>query len=459
MRRSLLQRGAFAVTALAACALVLQVEPASACSCGPLDTSAGLARADAAFIGVLEGKRPAVPGSNQSGFYSTIYTFRVQEVVKGTLGAVAEVWSAAHEGGCGLAGSPGQTVALLLKREGSAWTSHLCAQMAPERLRQIARPLPRPNGTGPVKLLVGGRFEPARSVALDRRGRALRYGRGDGDVFELSVCPGGRRVVERVEFRFLDDSRWLAVRETGRLRQLRAVRLPRRGDDYPESIRCTDRDAGRIVVFATNADYAYMRPARSRVLLVQGKRIRTVHSGSARAAALASTRAYLVEGEETRELRLLTLATGKTTRIASLPEAPGYKLALSPDGLRLAGVTAETIEPQVFVVELARIPAVVRVAALPVAGEPAWLDDRRLAVLPTWRDVHRRTTAVARLFDPKLRELHRVETATALDWVVAGATAYGVAGEFVLRLPLTAGPAARFGKLPGPYSWTIARVP
>jgi len=194
-------------------------------------------------------------------------------------------------------------------------------------------------------------------------------------------------------------------------------------------------------------------------LLVQGKRIRTVQSGGARAAALTSGKAYLVEERETRELRLLSLATGKTPRIASLPEAPEYKLALSPDGLRLAGVTAETSEPQVFVVELGRIPAVVRVAALPVAGEPAWLDNRRFAVLPTWRDLRPRTTAVVRLFDPMLRELHRVETATALDWVVAGTTAYGVAGEFVLRLPLTAGPSARFSKLPGPYSWAIARAP
>ena len=434
----------------------MQVEPASACSCGPLDTSTGLARADAAFIGVLENKRPAVPGSGQSGFYSTIYTFRVQEVVKGTLGALVEVWSAANQGGCGLAASPGQVVALLLTREGSAWTSHLCAQMPPERLRQIARQLPRPTGSGPVKLLVGGRFEPARTLALDRGGRALRYGQGKGDVLELSTCPGGKRVVERVS---LEGSQRLAVRELEGLRLLRTVVLPRRGDELGASIRCVDREAGRIVVFTTDAEIAYRRPARSRVLLVQGKRIRTVQSGGARAAALTSGKAYLVEERETRELRLLSLATGKTPRIASLPEAPEYKLALSPDGLRLAGVTAETSEPQVFVVELGRIPAVVRVAALPVAGEPAWLDNRRFAVLPTWRDLRPRTTAVVRLFDPMLRELHRVETATALDWVVAGTTAYGVAGEFVLRLPLTAGPAARFSKLPGPYSWAIARAP
>lgn len=49
--------------------------------------------------------------------------------------------------------------------------------------------LPGPDGRGPVALLVGGRFGPARTLALDVEGRTLAYGTGAGRVREFGM-PG-----------------------------------------------------------------------------------------------------------------------------------------------------------------------------------------------------------------------------------------------------------------------------
>src|SRR5829696_8537247 len=115
---------------------------------------------------------------------------------------------------------------LFLDRRGSDWLGSLCGQVKPAKLLEAARPLPAPNGRGPAALLVGGAFGHARTIALDRQGRTLVYGRGDGETQMLAVCPGARRVAEAVT----QGGGWIvAVRDVRSLRVLRSRRLAQPG--------------------------------------------------------------------------------------------------------------------------------------------------------------------------------------------------------------------------------------
>ena len=71
----------------------------------------------------------------------------------------------------------------------TAWTSGLCSQIDPDVLLQAAQPLPAPDGVGPVRFVVGGNLGENRLMALDRKGRTLAYGTGDGDARDVDVCP------------------------------------------------------------------------------------------------------------------------------------------------------------------------------------------------------------------------------------------------------------------------------
>ena len=189
-------RRAAACVAVAAAALAAGVQPARACSCAREDPRTVLARADAAFVGTLLERREGRPARSSADPVTLV--FRVLESVKGRLGSTVEVVTAASGASCGVEARIGQTIGLFLERVGGVWQSNLCRQVSPSELRAAARPLPRPDGRGPVAFLVGGRFGPARTLALDAQGRTLAYGRGEGESLMVSVCPGGRRVAEVV---------------------------------------------------------------------------------------------------------------------------------------------------------------------------------------------------------------------------------------------------------------------
>ena len=107
--------------------------------------------------------------------------------------------SSSNGASCGLEVGVGQRIGLLLDMaDDGAWTSGLCAQIDPDVLLKAAEPLPPPDGVGPVRFVVGGNLGENRLMALDRKGRTLGYGTGDGDARDVDVCPGAARVLEAV---------------------------------------------------------------------------------------------------------------------------------------------------------------------------------------------------------------------------------------------------------------------
>jgi hypothetical protein len=426
--------------------LGLGLESAQACTCGRLDVRETLSRADAAFIGILTGRRPAPPSPP---FSSEVFTFRVDDVVKGSLRGSVEVWSASTS--CRLEIGVGERIGLFLSRDGNRWTSLRCWQVSPGALREAER-RPAPDGRGPVRFLVGGGFGDARLLGLDARGRTLGYGSGGGATKLLSVCPRGGRAVEIVDA--LPER--VALRDVRTLSVIREVPLP--AGNVAADVYCRDAGARDVYVFAR-------RPAgaSSVIFHLRDGAIRESYLGSAQSTVFRGNSVYLSEGVEGREIVRLDLTSGARRLLATAPL--GMKsLALSPRGTRLAGVHSEGSQRaanRLVVLRLDR-PGSGRSVALTsfpwLQTELIWLDEKRVAVfLARWAGT---------VFDHRLRRLSRLKRWWAADTEVVSGVAYGVvlpatpSGQAWLqgaRLPN--GVTRRLRSFPGARAAVIAAVP
>lgn len=190
-----------ALVLLVATLIAVRSDPAAACSCFPFDATQALAESEAAFIGrlTLRQEVPAAPeedtpdGIRHNYF---VYRFRVDEILKGTLPSEVDIRSGEGAGDCGIDAPMGEPVGLLVDRAQGQLTSYLCAQMAPERLRRAAAPVPVPEGQPPPRLLVETSYGGGRVLSLDGRGRIVAFGGGQGLTTVIAVCPGSELVAE-----------------------------------------------------------------------------------------------------------------------------------------------------------------------------------------------------------------------------------------------------------------------
>lgn len=407
------------VIGAAAAAFCLGVESAQACSCVRPDVPVLLAQADAAFVGTLVSRRPvSPPGPGPiSSADPDIFTFRVDESVKGGLSGEVEVRSPRSGASCGLEVAVGQQAGLFLRRDGNAWHSNLCWQVAPSALLDAGRPLPAPNGRGPVRLLVGGEFAGARLLALDGRGRTLGYGGGAGSTRLLSVCPRGDRVVEVVS----DRAERVEVRNLRTLAIIRKAALP--AGSWAAAVHCRDRSARDVYVLTRSGA----------ILGVRAGNVHQIYAGRAHASAFGGRYAYLSEGEGGQDLVRLDLATGAHRLVARAPARIGY-LALNAAGDRIAGVLSGSPRPEapvppaprLAIVRLDRTKPLLRSTPLGspyFAGELRWLDRTRLAVF----DYPRVTPGgIVRVFDLRLRQVGPAQSWEGTNAVVASGLVYGL---------------------------------
>jgi hypothetical protein len=435
------------VIGAAAAAFCLGVESAQACSCVRPNVPALLGQSDAAFVGALISRRPAAPRGPGpiSSTDPDIFTFRVDESVKGELGRQVEVWSAMNGASCGLEAGVGQEIGLFLRREGDRWSSGLCWQVSPAALREAVRPLPAPDGRGPVRYLVGGQFAGARLLALDARGRTLGYGRGSGAAELVSVCPRGGRSVEVVS----GFTQHVAVRDLRTLTIVREVRLP--PGARATELHCRDRQARDVYVFARRTD-----GSTSAMLRVRGANVFEIYAGPARSTVFRGNAAFVSEGGSSGRIVRLDLRTGSRRLVVTLPSSIGH-LAVNPAGDRIAGVQTEgpTVNApspppdRLVLVRLGRRTAIVRSVSLGsryFSGELRWLDDARMAVL---------NAGQVRTFAGALNRVGPLQSWRGTNTVVASGVVYGLA-----RSPGLSGPTTlEAAKLPGNAGRRLRELP
>jgi len=426
------------VAVLTLAALAAAVEPARACSCVPPDPWSYLERADGAFVGRLVSRR-------ESGEGRAVLVFSVERAVKGKIGAMVEVETASSGAACGIETSVGRRIGLFLVREGDGWFGHLCWQVEPEDLLAAAS-LPAPNGRGSVALYVGGRFGPARTLALDSKGRTLAYGMGEGGSGLLSLCPGRQRLAEI-------GGGELVRRDARTLQVIRRQPFQLPGKRLPIASLCEDSAGSSVVIFAEWA--LGDAPFRAAIYRLEGNRLKVVWQGTAYLSSLNPGIAYLRAGAAANRLVSVDLKTGRVVPIAWLPLNP----SLVPDatGKRLAGVAHQLVErSRVVLVDLTTRPAKVRsspLAAPEVAGDVFWLPSGRLLFVPWYgRDT-------ARVLDLTLR------TRSRFRWIAGGSTLVGTTvfgidrGGRLVSARLPTGPQRLVRRLPGQPHLIVSATP
>ena len=312
---------ALCVVVLVVASLAAAVEPARACSCIPPDPWSYLRKADGAFVGHLVSRREVDQGR-------AVLTFDVERAVKGKIGTTVEVTTANNGAACGIETSVGRRIGLFLMREGDGWVGHLCWQVEPADLLAAAA-LPAPNGKGPAMLFVGGQFGPARTLALDAKGRTLAYGMGNGEAVNFSVCPGGQRVAEVVEFAGMRGGDLvvtgyvIAIRELPTLRLLRRQRLKR--GYYDGDIRCADESGKKIALFSSDTG------AHGRLRLVTPRTVTTLWRGTAFYASTTERFAYIqVLGPAREKLVAVDLRSRLMRSLGTVPVHGAYQLVPNP---------------------------------------------------------------------------------------------------------------------------------
>jgi hypothetical protein len=148
--------------------VVWGAEPAAACSCGVGTEPEHLADADAVFVGTatrIDGRQPRVESSSID---PVTWTFSVESVVKGDVGAEQQVTTAATSASCGLELSAGQAYVVFASVNSADGTGPLQAGLCggtrpavpgeqPAGLPTGSRPTPAPTETA----------APAADVAAD----------------------------------------------------------------------------------------------------------------------------------------------------------------------------------------------------------------------------------------------------------------------------------------------------
>jgi hypothetical protein len=117
--------------------------PASACSCMMPDPVKGLAEADGAFVGALMVKEEQTGGMVNGGELID-YVFEVEAALKGDIGEVVTVKSAADGAACGYEIPVGSRAGFTLYRSAAGWEGNLCATYDADALLAAAEDLPEP---------------------------------------------------------------------------------------------------------------------------------------------------------------------------------------------------------------------------------------------------------------------------------------------------------------------------
>jgi hypothetical protein len=319
--------------------LLALAPPALACSCFRGDPRTQLDQSDGAFIGELVSADPAPPTAS-----STTYHFKVHEAFKGDVGETIDVESSTSGASCGFEVQRGQDMGFFLQRENGVWKGGLCGQVAPDDLRKAAAPYPKPDGSGPLAFMVGGKYGEVRTLGLDARGKTLRYGKGEGWTRNLSVCPGSRVAAEVAVVATGDTRRrYLMLRDLGTFEPIRKTLLtgleaPGAGH-YPlevGALACRSASGDDVVLYAANNE-ADQTEATGKLVRVRPDAQSVIWEGGLGGAAsipVSGGDAYVAT--RTEKLIEADLTTGAVRDIAKTAGSLDAGPVLSPDGRRVA---------------------------------------------------------------------------------------------------------------------------
>jgi hypothetical protein len=436
----------------------LPLVPAHACSCaGGYDPRDALAAADGAIVGTYVSRHPVDPTDE---YGDTVYTFSVDEAVKGEFGNTVDIHSGSSGASCGFEMPPGAQTGLFLDLDEGVYRAGLCSQIDPQRLRDAAAPLPAPDGVKPVRYVVGGSFGDQRVVTLDAQGRIIAYGEGDGDVGLLGLCPGSTHITEIV-YRY-DQPAILVVRELDTLDIVSETPLPigyesSHPRQSPAGLYCRDGTGGDIAVFSTYDGGGYS-PSKGMLWRVRGSDVSRIHSGDGVRAAFAGDHAYIGDGAPGRDIISVDLDSGRTEMVGTAAKAQLVELSVSNDGKRLAGVSFPPSDDQ------DQLPA--RVWTMRISNGDVTSIARRIYCCPTdllWTEDDRRIIFIAaygksETYSRGLEPIKRFRY-NATDSELVGDEVVGVYYGVVRHATVPGTAQQKLSELPTPTTYSFLAIP
>jgi hypothetical protein len=279
-------------------------------------------------------------------------------------------------------------------------------------------------------------------MSLDRNGRTLGYGAGNGHTQAVDVCPGATRVLEGAA---LGRQAQLVVRELPSLDVVRTITLAETRRPWLPHAECLSANGGRLLAVERHRAQYWVHE-------VTGTTDRIAWHGHVRDVVIQSGHVYVLDGLEMSEVNL---AGGSLAPFAPIP-AHVQGITVSPDGARIAGFVFgrfDTAQSPSRVVTVRISDGAMEDFELGdyAYGDVAWVNDRTIAYLPGGSDDQH----VWLLHAATMRSVGGFDGWYATDSVILGRTAFGIGWGQLARAGLDDGDVRLVRAFDGPETFVL----
>ena len=381
------------------------------------------------------------------GGSGAVYTYQVDNWVKGDAGDVIEVHSGQGDGDCGMGGQIGDRIGAFLYDGGGFISGNSCDQVDPEALLAAARG-PIPSTTGIGRLLSGSGWSSTRLSVLDEVGGTVaQLDAGRGEQWEgtqgLEICPGGALMLQWTQ----------TTVHVWDLATLTATAShPVSGPDgYPVvwDVSCRDPEASSIWVVGASEFENELFDVVDGTVLLSGVVAEWASLGSDYLIAQRGSDAVLIEVGDGAETTIHETPPNENWGVTTSPNPVDDTLALLET--RYAN-DSSSVEATLFVMD--RTGEVSQQFEIPAeAYSPIWLDGDRIALRTVdWEDA---SNSIGYVFDLETGVTHEITGWDADPMAADGDTLFGARGGTIVTAEISSGAMADLVTLPTDFAGPI----
>lgn len=422
-----------------------------------LDPSTALDEYPAAFVGTLvdvDGQLGAVFNSAAD----TVYRFEVESWVKGDLGPVVEIHSAANGASCGIEVGVGNRAGIMVRVDGDEYHSSLCETIDADVLLAASEPLAT-GADGPAHLLLSARVGGYDFLTVnDAGGIVAGHGVSNVDSYaralQFSACPDSNLLVELWGDR-------LIVRDLMDLDVVNEIDLTTLGEETSFSAaRCMTSDASTIWVVGER----WSGSASSFAIYDATNGLALLHELPEGQATLGAQFA-IVNGNQYERLSILDYTTGHIATLHQIERENDEtyiaiaSAAISPDGTLIAALEVDyegTVNSDLILYS----PNGDEINRTDIDAEGwwvSWVDSSRLIIQTSQSDG---SQAVARvLAAPGLEPLLDLDDWGSYEILADGDIVYGQENGSLMGADLKTGEITQIATYPVQYLGPIALLP